>query len=138
MKETKGKKIKSNMNSKCNIKLNNNIYDLSEIKQPIKFLCTSYERNLYENQKKNSIFVFENNNISLYQKYLKPFSYNIKHYIFPFFMIKNDKIISIIDKLKTKIYKKISIEILFFNEICKNKENILNDIYSNEIIKYLL
>ena len=138
MKDFKGKKIKSNMNSKCNIKLNNNIYDLSEIKQPIKYLCTSYERNLYENQKKNSIFVFENNNISLYQKYLKPFSYNIKHYIFPFFMIKNDKIISIIDKLKTKIYKKISIEILFFNEICKNKENILNDIYSNEIIKYLL
>ena len=87
--------------------------------------------------KKNSVFVFENKNISLYQKYLKPLSYKIKHYILPFFIIKNDKTILIIDSLKEKIDKKISIEILFFNEICKNKENILNDIYSNEIIKYL-
>ncbi len=53
-------------------------------------------------------------------------------------MIKNDKIISILEKLKSRIFKKISIEILFFNEMCKKKENILNDIYSNEIIKYLV
>ena len=115
----------------------NNINDFSEIKQPIKYFTTSKERNLSDIQKKNSIFVFDNNNISLYQPYLKPLTYKIKHYILPFFMIKNDKIILILEKLKSRIFNKISIEILFFNEICKNKENILNDIYSNEIIKYL-
>ena len=137
MKEFKGKKVKYKIDSKCNIKLKNNINDLSEIKQPIKYFSTSCEKNISENPKKNSVFVFENKNISLYQKYLKPLSYKIKHYILPFFIIKNDKTILIIDSLKEKIDKKISIEILFFNEICKNKENILNDIYSNEIIKYL-
>lgn len=137
MKEYKEKKVKFKINSKINIKFNN-INDLSEIKQPIKYFNTSKERNLSDIPKKNSIFVFENNNFSLYQPYLKPLKYKIKHYILPFFTIKNDKIISILEKLKSRIFKKISIEILFFNEMCKKKENILNDIYSNEIIKYLV
>ena len=89
-------------------------------------------------KKKNSIFVYEKTNMSVYKKYLKPLSYTFFQYFLPLYFFKHDKNIIILNKLKQRIYLKISVESLYYMEIMKNKESILNNIYSNDIIKYIL
>ncbi len=129
-------KIDSNLNSNLS---NNNMIEVSEIKKSIKNLSSVNERNAFiENNKKNSIFVYEKTNLSIYKKYLKPLSYTFFQYFLPLYFFKHDKNIIILNKLKQRLYLKISVESLYYMEIMKNKESILNNIYSNDIIKYIL
>ena len=84
--------------------------------------------------RKNSIFTYEN---SFYKKYFKSIIFDIKHYFIPSFCLKNDTIIKILNELYENINSKISIEILYFNKEHKNKEEILNKVFSNKIINYI-
>ena len=98
----------------------------------------SSENKIINNEiNKNSIFTYENSNISFYNKYFKSIIFDIKHYFIPYFCLKNDTIIKILNELYENINSKISIEILYFNEEHKNKEEILNKVFSNKIINYI-
>ena len=61
----------------------------------------------------------------------------MKHYFIPNICLKNDKKFKILNELYQNINSKISIEVLYFNEINKNKEKVLNEVFSNKIFNYI-
>jgi hypothetical protein len=61
----------------------------------------------------------------------------MKHYFIPNICLKNDKTFKILNELYQNINSKISIEVLYFNEINKNKEKVLNEVFSNKIFDYI-
>ena len=79
----------------------------------------------------------ENSNTSFYNKYFKPIIFDLKHYFIPHFFLKNDSKIRILNELYDNINSKISIEVLYFHEENKNKEEVLNEVFSNKIINYI-
>ena len=108
----------------------------SDNKRILKKNLSSLEQ-INERNKKNSIFTYDILNTSLYQYYFKSIKFNFCDYFIPFILYKQNKEIQIFLSLKKNIDKKISIEELYFNKICKDKQFVLNQVCSNEINKYL-
>ena len=133
---------------KCNNNFNKNNTQFSSQNHFIKcrdkkIFKKSNSSNEYRNSNKeyklNHIITYNNeknnNNKSIYSK-IKPISFNYFYYFIPFVLFKKNKTILLYQKLKNSITKKISIDEIFFYEICENKKRIINKILSNEILNY--
>ena len=129
--------IKKNTNHNINM-LNKKSINEIENKKISNYKFFSSENKIINNEiNKNSIFTYENSNISFYNKYFKSIIFDIKHYFIPYFCLKKDTTIKILNELYENINSKISIEILYFTEEHKNKKELLNEIFSNKLINYI-
>ncbi len=94
-----------------------------ENKKLSKHKLFSSEHMIINNEiRKNSIFTYENSNTSFYNKYFKSIIFDIKHYFIPYFCLKNDTIIKILNELYENINSKISIEFYILMKSIKIKK----------------
>ena len=114
--------LKSNNNLKINSGYlsQKHLIEIENKKSSNSNLFPFQQKSLNDNIKQNSINTYVKLNLSFYNKYFKSIIFDMKHYFIPNICLKNDKI-----------------EVLYFNKINKNKEKVLNEVFSNKIFNYI-
>ena len=131
--------LKSNNNLKINSGYlsQKHLIEIENKKSSNSNLFPFQQKSLNDNIKQNSINTYVKLNLSFYNKYFKSIIFDMKHYFIPNICLKNDKKFKILNELYQNINSKISIEVLYFNKINKNKEKVLNEVFSNKIFNYI-